>query len=113
MKARLHSWYVDRAHKVFAERLDACVELFDCEEKPGLQVRPMSRRWGSYSSKTNRVILNEALIRASTRHIDYVIVHELCHVTHQKHDRAFFALLASKLPHWQKLKTELELSLLA
>ena len=86
--------------------------MFDYRKIPGLIIRPMKRRWGSYSYRTSRVILNQELIKASTRHIDYVIIHELCHVTHMKHDRAFYDLLASMLPRWEKLKTELELSLL-
>jgi len=111
-KGILDAWYRDRAHKVFSERLPACSSLFHYREMPGLTVRQMTRRWGSYSQKTNRVILNQELIKASTRHIDYVIIHELCHVTHKKHSRAFYDLLASQLPQWQKLKTELELNLL-
>ena len=55
---------------------------------------------------------NRELIKAATRHIDYVIIHELCHITHRKHSRPFYELLASKLPQWQRLKAELELSLL-
>lgn len=111
-KALLDSWYRDKAHAVFAHRLEVCLAMFDYEDAPGLMVRPMTRRWGSYSQRTNRVILNQELIKAATRHIDYVIIHELCHMTHRQHNRAFYELLASKLPQWQRLKTELELSLL-
>ncbi len=111
-KALLDGWYRDKAHAVFAQRLDVCLAMFDYQETPGLMVKQMTRRWGSYSHKTNRVILNRELIKAATRHIDYVIIHELCHLTHRKHNRAFYELLVSKLPQWQRLKTELELSLL-
>ena len=112
VKGLLDSWYSARAHKVFAERLSACFTLFDHDEEPDLQVRPMTRRWGSYSHQTHRVILNRKLIEAATRHIDYVLIHELCHVKHRPHNRAFYDLLASKLPRWDKLKIELEISLL-
>ena len=110
--ALLDNWYTQRARKVFPDRLEACFAMFDCDEMPGLMIRQMTRRWGSYSHKTNRVILNQELIKAATRHIDYVIIHELCHMKHRKHSRAFYDLLASKLPRWKELKTELELSLL-
>ncbi len=111
-KALLDGWFRDKAHAVFAQRLEVCLGMFDYEDAPGLMVRPMTRRWGSYSQRTNRVILNQELIKAATRHIDYVIIHELCHIRHRKHNRAFYELLASKLPQWQRLKAELELSLL-
>ena len=97
---------------MLAERLTACFERFDYEQIPALTVRKLTKRWGSYLHKTNRVILNRDLIQAARRHIDYVIIHELCHVTHKRHSRAFYDLLASKLPRWEALKAELELSLL-
>lgn len=108
----LNGWFTERANKTFSERLSVCFPLFDYDEIPLLSVRRMTRRWGSYSHKDNRIILNCDLIKASTRHIDYVIIHELCHITHKKHNRDFHTLLESKLPQWRKLKTELELRLL-
>ena len=112
-KVLLDGWFSRRARIVFNDRLRECYGLFDYSEMPGLMVRRMRRRWGSYSHKTGRVILNTNLIGASTRHIDYVIIHELCHITQRKHNREFYELLESKLPHWRALKTELELSLLS
>ena len=111
-KELLDRWYLEKAHRIFSERLGVCFSMFGYDEMPGLMTKEMTRRWGSYSQKTNRVILNQELIKAATRQIDYVIIHELCHVTHKQHSRAFYDLLASKLPQWQQLKTELEVSLL-
>ena len=108
----LDGWFRDKAHAVFAQRLEVCLAMFDYEDAPRLMVRSMTRRWGSYVQRTNRLILNQELIKAATRHIDYVIIHELCHMKHARHNRAFYELLASKLPQWKRLKTELELSLL-
>jgi len=113
VKNLVDAWYNEKAHIVFAERLSECVKRFDYNKEPGLITRKMTKRWGSYSHKKNRVILNVDLIKASKRFIDYVIIHELCHVKHKKHNRAFYDLLESKLPKWEKLKTELELSLLS
>ena len=113
-KTLVDVWYREKAHKVFYERLKICFAKFDFvhNEMPGLKIRQMNRRWGSYSHKTNRVTLNQELIKASTQYIDYVITHELCHIKHREHSRAFYDFLESKLPQWKKLKTELELSLI-
>ena len=111
-RALMDAWYREKAQKVFSEQLAACMKLFDCRETPSLMIKRMTRRWGSYAHKTHKVILNQELIKASTRYIDYVIIHELCHMTHKKHNSAFYRLLESNLPQWKKLKTELELSLL-
>jgi predicted metal-dependent hydrolase len=108
----LEEWYLDRANQVFKERLSICFSMFKNQEMPALVIRKLNKRWGSYLYKSNKIILNPQLIKASTRHIDYVIIHELCHMVHRQHNRAFYDLLESKLPQWEKLKTELELSLL-
>jgi len=45
------------------------------------------------------------------RSIDYVITHELCHMQHNHHGPAFFALLNRVMPDWEKCKTRLEFRL--
>ncbi len=112
-KQLLDEWYIAKAHKVFKERLIPCFALFDYENIPSLGVRKLNKRWGSYFHKSNRIILNQNLIQASKAQIDYVIIHELCHVAHSRHDRNFYTLLESKLPNWERIKTELELRLLS
>ena len=111
VKTLLDQWYAERARLIFAERLAACATLFDYEEIPGLVTRGAARRWGSYSRKTRRVMLNLELIKVAARYLDYVIIHELCHVAHKNHDRSFYSLLESKLPQWEKIKAELELNI--
>lgn len=108
----VEEWYMQKAIRVFSERLSACFALFDYKEMPALGIRRLNKRWGSYLHKSNKIILNPELIKASRRYIDYVIIHELCHIAHKQHNRAFYDLLASRLPQWEKLKTELELRLL-
>jgi len=111
VKGLLDRWYAERARHVFGERLAVCSGLFDYEETPGLVIRKATRRWGSFSRKTRRIMLNLDLIKVAARYLDYVIIHELCHVAHKNHDGAFYRLMESKLPQWEKLKTELELNL--
>lgn len=108
----IENWYIASALRVFPERVRVCSALFGHAETPEVILRKMNKRWGSYSRKNNRITLNRELIRVATRFTDYVIIHELCHVTNEKHNTEFYALLESKLPNWRQLKTELELYLL-
>jgi len=108
----IEAWYREQAQRVFSHRLLACLGLFDYSTTPRLMIKRMVRRWGSYAYKTHKVMLNSELIKAATRYIDYVIIHELCHMSHKKHNGAFYTLLESRIPQWKKLKTELELSVL-
>jgi predicted metal-dependent hydrolase len=67
---------------------------------PEIKVRKMKRRWGS--CQTNGCItLNLRLIQASIPYIDYVMIHELCHLVEPNHSRRFYALLDALLPDWR------------
>lgn len=112
-KKLLNAWLIEKAEQHFADRLEACVQQYGLKESPGLAIRLMKSRWGSYSRKTHRVCLNLKLIHASKRQIDYVITHELCHIEHMAHNTAFYRLLSSRVPDWKQIKTELEHSLLS
>lgn len=95
--------------KIFAERLKALFPPFAARghKMPRLRTRFMKRQWGSLSSK--RVMtLNLNLLRAEVPLIDYVIVHELCHLEHMNHGKGFYKLLVATMPDWKPRKKQLE-----
>lgn len=71
-----------------------------------LTVRAMRTRWGS-CTRDGRVTLSVELMQAPRRLIDYVIVHELCHLVHLNHSPAFHFQVARCLPEWRALRREL------
>ena len=54
------------------------------------------------------IYLNPALIRAPRHCIEYVIVHELCHLVEHNHSKRFFDLLTKQMPTWEGAKRELD-----
>jgi predicted metal-dependent hydrolase len=107
---KVGDWYREHAKLQFSHRLKLCHAASNVilkVEMPPLVVRKMVRRWGSCTA-TGRVILNTDLIRTPIHCIDYVIVHELCHVRVHGHDKAFYRLLSACLPDWEKRKARLE-----
>ena len=110
-KKLLERWYEERTEVVFNERLEFMLKKFKYDFVTELVIRKMSKRWGSYLS-TKKIILNPLLIKASKECIDYVIVHELCHMRHKNHTKQFYKLLESKMPDWEKLKEKLEMRFL-
>ena len=76
---------------------------------PLLRICAMHRRWGSHT-EAGRILLNDALIRARRECIDYVIVHELCHVIEPNHSTQFLRLLRRFMPDWERRKELLERS---
>jgi len=107
-KRLLEKWYEERTSYIFKNQLKETAKKFHYDFIPNLIIRKMNKRWGSYL-QSKKIILNPELIKASKDCIDYVITHELCHMTYKKHDKKFFKLMDSKIPHWEKLKEKLEL----
>jgi predicted metal-dependent hydrolase len=107
-KEILKKWYKDRAKEVFIERYEQILKNFRFEHKPEIILREMPKRWGSFVAN-KKIILNPQLIKSSKDCIDYVITHELCHVTHKRHSTQFYRKLTHKYPHWEKIKDKLEL----
>jgi predicted metal-dependent hydrolase len=53
-------------------------------------------------------LLNPDLVQAPGHCIDYVVIHELCHLVHPDHSSAFYKLLDRTMPEWKKWKERLE-----
>lgn len=111
VRAMLHRWSLDRARDVFGEVLKTCLARSNIAQPPRIIVRAMQSRWGSMSP-AGTITLNSQLIRAPRACIEYVITHELCHLTHRDHDASFYRLLGQVMPDWEKRKQRLEAALL-
>jgi predicted metal-dependent hydrolase len=105
----LMAFYALTAKSVFRERLEAMAPPFVRKglELPGLIIRPMLKRWGSYTA-AGRIALNIDLVRASPMLIDYVICHELAHGFHADHGKEWRDLLYTVMPDWESRKASLE-----
>ncbi|HOO42351.1 MAG TPA: M48 family metallopeptidase [Bacteroidales bacterium] len=71
-------------------------------------VRTMNTRWGSCSSATGRITLNLKLFFKPDPCVEYVIVHELCHLIHPDHGKGFYDLLERELPDWKHRRKQLK-----
>ena len=70
-------------------------------------IREMPTRWGSCTAK-GKIILNPELIKAPKVCIEYVIIHELCHLIYHDHTQKFLDLQTTEMPDWEKWKLKLE-----
>lgn len=104
----LTDWYKARAKEVFARRLDAMLEqALWVNEKPPLRILTMQTQWGS-CSPAGRLTLNPHLVKAPRDCIDYVILHELCHLAEHNHSDRFYRLMGQVMPQWEKVKSRLD-----
>jgi hypothetical protein len=108
-RALMLDWYSAHAKDLLSRRLAQYVPTFERMGAvvPEVRYRRMKKRWGSCSGK-GVIMLNTELVKAPTHCIDYVVVHELCHLLYPHHDRKFYHLLGRILPDWEKRKERLE-----
>ena len=105
----LAAWYRQRAEVYYKRMLLDVMRHFESYvlPEPQLKLRQMPTRWGS-CTPAGVISLNPDLIKTPGGCIEYVLVHELCHLVHRNHDRAFYELLSRILPDWQRRKQTLE-----
>lgn len=111
-RAALDQWYRKRAAEQFAAILAEChlnprLQRYPC---PALQIRAMRSRWGSLGSRRG-MTLNLVLIQAPRECIEFVVMHELCHLRYHGHGKGFYKLLDAVCPDWRARKRLLEDSL--
>jgi predicted metal-dependent hydrolase len=109
VKQLLNNWYSEHARSKFHATALPLIEKFKKYkvEPSSIVLREMPTRWGSCTPK-GKIILNPELIKAPKGCIEYVIVHELCHLIHHDHTQKFMDLQTKEMKDWEKWKTKLE-----
>ncbi len=109
VKPLVEKWYLEHARLKFKATAQPLIENFKKHkvEPNSLVLRDMPTRWGSCTPK-GKIILNPELIKAPKGCIQYVIIHELCHLVHHDHTKKFFDLQTKEMPDWRRWKDKLE-----
>lgn len=66
------------------------------------RLRTMRSRWGSCNVQTRAITLNTQLVHHDPRCLEYVIIHELCHLYEPSHNQHFHALMDRYCPDWRE-----------
>lgn len=96
----LKGWYRQQAAVLVTERVEHYRKLLG-EEVGAVRIKDVRSRWGSCSSKRN-LNFNWRLVMAPLEVLDYVVVHELCHLKEMNHSPAFWKLVEDILPDYRK-----------
>jgi predicted metal-dependent hydrolase len=105
----VNTWYLKHARIKFEERMALLHPILEREnlKMNSLMIRKLEKRWGSCTAKGN-IVVNADLIKAPINCIDYVLIHELCHLKYHDHSNKFWTLLNKYCPDWVKTKERLE-----
>ena len=95
--------------QVARQTLQSRVEHFALKlgvQPASLRINGAKGRWGSCSGK-NRLNFSWRLMLAPEHCIDYVVVHELCHILHHDHSAAFWQEVERVVPDWRSCRQQL------
>jgi len=108
-KKSVEAWYRQRAKEILGRYMDKSYAIASRHgvPEPAVLIRRMRRRWGS-CSQSGRITLNVDLVKVPVHCIEYVIMHELCHLKTHNHSKAFYSLLTRCQPDWRKRKAALD-----
>lgn len=104
----INNWYQAHAQEKLAERFEKYQYILKREKIKfnKLKIKPIKKRWGS-CTKLGTITLNPELIKVPANCIDYVIIHEICHLKHLNHSPKFYRLLEKYIPNWKVLQEKL------
>jgi hypothetical protein len=108
VQVEMSAWVRHRASEVLRERLDTIAAgLRWVKVPPPMRLQWMRVQWGSCSPH-GRITLHPALVQAPRDCIDYVVLHELCHLASHDHSARFYRLLDRHMPGWRAVKARLD-----
>lgn len=106
-----------QTHTITAEQLQQLkqnIELLARKWQPvmgvtaaGFTIRDMKTRWGSCTVATGKIRINKRLAVYPPEILEYIVVHELCHLLEPSHDQRFHAYMTQFLPDWKERRKQL------
>lgn len=106
----VEGWLLEEARSLFQHRMDTLIRetpALDLPCAPVLSLRRMKARWGS-CSPNGRILMNTHAVKLPLKLIDYILMHELCHIRVPDHSPAFWSYLTECLPDWRRRKEVLD-----
>lgn len=100
LKVNLKKFYFSSCKDIIQERIKTYEKQLKVKAK-SFEIEESTKRWGSCNSD-KRLTFNYKLSMAPIEVIDYIIVHELCHLSHMNHDRSFWRLVGSVMRDYKK-----------
>ena len=96
----LTDWYRNHAHKYLQERTDKFANIIGVSPS-SISVKNYKSRWGSCSIN-GAIDYNWKIIQAPKKIIDYVVVHELCHLIEHNHSPKYWSYVEKFMPNWKE-----------
>jgi predicted metal-dependent hydrolase len=108
IKQALKRFYYRQCKALVERRIQSYQSNFKIKPR-SIRISDSNRTWGTCDSNL-QLTFNWKLAMAPLKVIDYVVVHEMCHMVHLNHDRSFWRLVGKIIPDYKELENWLALS---
>lgn len=98
----IKKWFIERFRDIILERIEKYSSVIGVTPTK-ITIREQKTRWGSCSSKGS-INLNWKLVMAPMKVIDYVIVHELCHMIEMNHSKNYWNVVSTIMPDYDEYR---------
>ena len=106
LKKLLVNWYLTKGSKLIKERLSIYSKKLNLYPE-SITLKEQKTSWGTCSSKGN-IYINWKILLAPLDIIDYVLVHELCHLKHMNHSKEYWQLVSTIFPNYKEKRNYLK-----
>lgn len=107
LKRKIEAWFKASAIELITEKVERFSDLLNLFPID-INVRQYKARWGSCNNH-GKLSFNYLLLMTPGWVIDYVVIHELCHLKHLNHSRQFWLLVEHHFPRFKEAKQWLKL----
>ena len=108
IEKKLFEWEFEELKSILEKNLEKYTKLLNTNINY-YRIKKLSSAWGIYHKKENYISFNFDLIEKDIECIEYVVLHELCHIFYMNHQKNFWTLLEKYMPDYKirrkKLKT--------
>ena len=102
---QLKKWFYAQAREILPERLAFWQEQLGVAYM-GLRITNPKRQWGCCHAN-NAISINWRIMLTTMKLVDYLVVHELCHIRHKNHSSNFWQMVESVLPDYRERRRAL------
>ncbi|MEG1254831.1 SprT family zinc-dependent metalloprotease [Clostridium sp.] len=106
IREAMELWYREKTEEQGRKRIKYYQSFF--KKKPvDIKIKEQKKRWGSCTAN-DELLFNWRCSMAKANALDYIIVHEMCHMYHKNHSQEYWDLLASIMPDYEVRKNWLK-----
>ena len=107
IEKKLLEWKVEKLKAILDEYLNKYTKLLN-RNIDYYQIKKLSSAWGIYHKKENYTSFNFDLIEKNIDCIEYVVLHELCHIFYMNHQKDFWTLVEKYMPDYKVRRKKLK-----